>query len=177
VKYADCDFVDVSFDRGIITVSNQLYYDATGYRLLPPKCNNISSIHLNGVAVTILQQQKQKHSSKPEDFVFYDYRGEPFRKDGYLKYNFQKALDNAKKMGYIPPEKNITFHSLRHTYASMLVYLNENIFTVQHLLRHKDFRLTYNTYAHMYPDKKPSSFATIDNEFGFLYNEEDDEDD
>ena len=162
-------FCDIDFNKHNITVASQIYYESGSYRLIPPKCGNISSIQLNQVAYTILLNQKQKHSSEPKDFVFYDYRGMPFRKDGYLKYNFEKAIVQLQDQGLLDPKKNITFHSLRHTYASMLVHLNENIFTVQHLLRHKDFKLTYNTYAHMYPDKKPESFNKLDNEFSFLY--------
>lgn len=162
-------FCDVDYNKRIITVSSQIYYEGGTYRLIPPKCGNISSIQINQVVFNILLSQQQKHRSESTDFVFYDYRGMPFRKDGYLKYNFEKAIVQLQDQGLLDPKKNITFHSLRHTYASMLVHLNENIFTVQHLLRHKDFRLTYNTYAHMYPDKKPEIFNKLDSEFSFLY--------
>jgi integrase len=40
------------------------------------------------------------------------------------------------------------FHNLRHTLASFLVRINIDPKTVQTLLRHGDFKLTLQTYAH-----------------------------
>lgn len=164
-------FNDINFERRMLTVSKQIYFTTTspeGYILIPPKCNNISSIYLNDLALNILIKRHSVEGVKPVDFVFSDHNGYPLRKDGYIRNQFDKAIQKMKAEGYLDHEKQISFHCLRHTYASMLVHMNENIYTVQHLLRHKDFRLTYNTYAHMYPNHQPASFGAINNEFNYL---------
>ncbi len=164
-------YCDVNFERQNLTVNKQIFHtkdSESGYILINPKCNNVSSISLNNIAFSILVKQKESKKINSNDFIFVDYNNEPFRKDGFIKYHFEKAVNVLKTNGRLDVNKIITFHSLRHTYASMLVHLNENIFTVQNLLRHKDFKLTYNTYAHMYPDNSPKSFESINNEFGYL---------
>jgi integrase len=169
-------FCDVNFNKHTLTVTNQLYHtkeSKTGYILISPKCNNISTIVLNKIAYSILLKQKDREDVKPDDFVFVDYNNEPYRKDGFVRFQLENAVEKMKEKGLIDKTKNITFHSLRHSYASMLVHLNENIHTVQSLLRHKDFKLTYNTYAHLYPDCSPKSFEAIDKEFDYLVKEVD----
>jgi len=172
-------YCDINFERRMLTVSKQIYFTTSspdGFILIPPKYNNISSIFLNDIAYNVLLNKTSNQQTKAMDFVFSDPDGYPYRKDGFIKNQFEKAINKMKALRALDPAKNITFHTLRHTYASMFVYLNENIYTVQHLLRHKDFRLTYNTNAHMYPDNKPTSFATINNEFNYLMNDDIDDD-
>jgi integrase len=164
-------FCDINFRDRVLTVNKQIYHTTSnekGYILIPPKCNNISSILLNDIALSILIKQKDISFHKLEDFVFVNYNNEPFRIDGILKFQLEKAVEKLKNMGQLDRDKNITFHSFRHSYASMLVHLNENIHTVQHLLRHKDFKVTYNTYAHFYSNCNPKSFESINNEFKSL---------
>jgi integrase len=164
-------FCDINFHKHTLTVKNQIYHtkeSEKGYILINPKCNNISTIVLNKIAYSILEKQNEKEGIKSDDFIFVDYNNEPYRKDGFVRFQFENAVEKMKEKGLIDKAKNITFHSLRHSYASMLVHLNENIHTVQSLLRHKDFKLTYNTYAHLYPDCSPKSFDAIDKEFDYL---------
>lgn len=47
--------------------------------------------------------------------------------------------------------KNISFHSFRHTYASLQVECGTDLYTVQHLLAHKDYGTTQRYAQHADP--------------------------
>lgn len=49
----------------------------------------------------------------------------------------------------------ITFHTLRHTHASMLIQEGAPIPLVSRRLGHASTRMTLDTYAHMYPSGRP----------------------
>lgn len=48
----------------------------------------------------------------------------------------------------------ITFHTLRHTFASWLVMAGVDLFTVAKLMGHADTQLIESTYGHLSPDHK-----------------------
>jgi len=54
-----------------------------------------------------------------------------------------------KKIGI---EKNIRFHDLRHTNATLLVQQKVDFKTLQKRLGHSDFNTTMNIYAHVADD-------------------------
>lgn len=70
-----------------------------------------------------------------------------------------------KKDGSLDENKNISLHSLRHSYASLLFHFKENLYTIQKLLRHKDIKTTLSVYTHFYNDYKPDSFSSISENF------------
>lgn len=55
----------------------------------------------------------------------------------------QAACENAKI------EPAISFHELRHTYASALAQLGVDLLTISKLLGHSDTRITSRHYAHL----------------------------
>jgi integrase len=60
----------------------------------------------------------------------------------------------------------ITFHDLRHTYASLLIHRGQSIKVVQRRLGHKDAHETLNVYSHMWPDSEDSTRAAVDSVLG-----------
>ena len=58
-----------------------------------------------------------------------------------LQYRFEKVL---KKAGI----RKMTFHSLRHTYATLCIEKGMDIKTLSELLGHSDVKTTLNTYVH-----------------------------
>ncbi len=56
--------------------------------------------------------------------------------------------------------KNIGFHSFRHTFATMLLNSNVSVFTVKEMLGHKEISTTMN-YVNLLNDKKVSAANTI----------------
>lgn len=55
----------------------------------------------------------------------------------------------AAKAGLEP----IRVHDLRHSHASLLIEMGFNILMISERLGHKSVQTTWNTYAHLYPDK------------------------
>ena len=60
----------------------------------------------------------------------------------------------AKGFGY---KKHITFHCFRHTYASLQMELGTDIYTVQHLLAHKNVSTTQIYVAHASPKTREAA--------------------
>jgi len=55
----------------------------------------------------------------------------------------------SQKAGLTP----IRVHDLRHSHASLLIEMGFNILMISERLGHKNVQTTWNTYAHLYPDK------------------------
>ena len=100
-----------------------------------PKTGKTREVPLNEVTERILQFWKL---GRKNDHVFYNFNtGEPFHD---LKAGFQLA---CKKAGL----SDVTWHTLRHTFASRLVKRGVDIVTVKELLGHSTITVTM-LYAH-----------------------------
>jgi len=60
------------------------------------------------------------------------------------------------------PDRRITFHGLRHTYASMLLEQEINPRIVQKLLGHRDVSTTLGIYTHVVPEVFAGVAAAVD---------------
>ena len=58
-----------------------------------------------------------------------------------------RALDAACKVAKVKPV--VSFHELRHTYASHLAQAGVDLLTISKLLGHADTRITAKHYAHL----------------------------
>lgn len=73
---------------------------------------------------------------KPEKYLFNGrIKGFPYSEEG-MRWVFEQAL---KKSGI---QKNVSLHSLRHAFASHLLAMKTDLFTIQKLLGHDDIRTT-----------------------------------
>ena len=62
--------------------------------------------------------------------------------------------------------KPITYHDLRHYYASLLIRHGESVKTVQERLGHSSAVRTLNTYSHLWPDSDDRTRAAVDDVLG-----------
>ncbi len=67
----------------------------------------------------------------------------------------------AKKAGI---EKNLSFHTSRHTFATMMLTLGVDLYTVSKLLGHSNVKTT-QIYAKIVDSKKVKAVHLLDNVF------------
>ena len=104
----------------------------------------------------IEKKLKKKYSSKWLDYVMVDEKGDLIKPD-YITYAFKKLItDNDMR--------NIRFHDLRHTCASLLLNKGKGKVTmkdIQEWLGHSDYKTTANIYAHLDLSSKNLSLETL----------------
>lgn len=124
----------------------------------PPKNNRIRSIPLDADLYEMLYRRR-----KPTGFVFTNAKGRPLN-HSYLTYHLEVL---CKRVGL----RRITWHALRHTFASHLAMKGVPLNIVQALLGHSTIVMTMR-YAHVAPSTmraaiellNPARFITA--EFG-----------
>lgn len=110
-------------------------------------------VTLNSVAVQVLRHLQERHKRlglPPESTLFHS------KRDGLIKNPrkwFATALEQAKIDG-------VTWHTLRHTFASRLVMAGVDLKTVQELMGHKTIAMTAR-YAHLAPTHKLQALETL----------------
>lgn len=129
---------DVDFDRGFIWIRD-------------PKGGRDASIPMNAEARTVLEGLA---GSKRGGLLF------PPRA-GASRKDVQRGVNRIKKAAELPEDFR-PLHGLRHTYASMLASSGQvDMFTLQKLLTHKDFRMTQR-YAHLHDDALKRGAGVMD---------------
>ena len=83
--------------------------------------------------------------------------------NGYIFKNrpYKRLRSLCKKLNL----NVITFHGLRHSYATRLFEQGIQIKTVQKLMRHSDIKMTMNIYIHVMPDIVEDAINKLDNIF------------
>jgi integrase len=126
---------DLDFEHEVINVSD-------------PK-NRESRQAFMTQAVKSMLSARIPHS--PNAYVFEDRTG---KKIVAVSQAFRRAVDRLKfNEGITDPRQLMTFHSLRHTFASWLALQGETLLTIKELLGHKTLVMTQR-YAHLIPDHK-----------------------
>ncbi len=78
----------------------------------------------------------------PDDWVFPGRGGHPFRRESLMRHHYEPVLRGAG----LPV---VTFHALRHSFATTLLDQGEDLKVVQEMLRHTSIKTTGDTYAHV----------------------------
>jgi integrase len=80
----------------------------------------------------------------PEDLVFATRKGTPLNSKNLYNRELAPACDRID-------QPRVSWHSFRHSHATLLAEVGESIKTAQALLGHSDLQTTLNTYAHAIP--------------------------
>ncbi len=98
---------------------------------------------------------------KPEDLVFSTGQGQPLSRHNLLRRQLRPA---CKKLGL----HGITWHSLRHSHATLLDAMGAPLGTVQALLGHSTSEITREVYLHAIPEDQRRAVAGVESLiFGF----------
>jgi Phage integrase family len=78
-----------------------------------------------------------------------------WRKDNFMARIFRPAVRRAELDG-------LTFHDLRHTYASLMVASGVSPHVIAEQLGHADARLVLQRYGHLYPGASRQATLALD---------------
>ncbi len=107
------------------------------------KSNKTRPAFMTGAVKSMLQSRTK---TAPAELVFPGRNG---KKIVQASDTFTRAVDKlGLNEGITDRRQRVTFHTLRHTFASWLVESGTDIYTVQELLGHSDLKLTAR-YAHI----------------------------
>ena len=110
-------------------------------------------VTLNSAAVQVLRSLQERHKRlglPPDSTLFHS------KREGLIK-NPRKWFATALEQAEI---KGVTWHTLRHTFASRLVMGGVDLKTVQELMGHKTIAMTAR-YAHLAPTHKLQALETL----------------
>lgn len=122
---------DINFKKSLITVNRSIVRDIEG----SPKNNKIRIIPLT-LSVKNMLDEKNTNCK----YVFHDYNHFP------LKYNH--CLRKLHKICKMAGLRKISWHKLRHSFASHLAERRNSIIAIKELLGHSDIKTTMR-YAHV----------------------------
>ena len=134
----------VDFKTNTIMVRKTQKKSTKGGELLgKPKYNSIRDIVVSQETMDILKTLKESYGDKISEYVFSSYRShwKAISTDTY-----RDVLQVYKeRVGMTRP---FTFHDIRHTNASLMIYAGVPISVVSERLGHSSVAVTYSTYAH-----------------------------
>ena len=110
---------------------------------------------LLGVLSRWRREQHGEAPPPPEALLFPSVTGAPLDPDALRKRVWAPALAKAGL-------RHVRIHSLRHTFASMLIAQGENPKYISTQLGHASVQITLDRYGHLFPDEKRSAATRLE---------------
>ena len=137
-------WADLNLDRMEVGITRSCYRNHIGDTKTEASRRPVP---LHPLVLEALLDWKQESALQSDSaFLFQSIRlmgTKPLSPDSILKKSIRPALARAEIVG-----KVIGWHSLRHTFGTLLRTLSVEIKTAQDLLRHSSSRLTLDLYSH-----------------------------
>jgi integrase len=138
---------DVDLDHGLVT-------------LLDTKSSKTRTVSMTIDVKAFLMEKDQ---GGKQDLIFPDRNTYGKRKQ--ISKSFPRAVIEAGlNEGIDDRRQRVTFHTLRHTFASWLVMEGISLYEVKELLGHASLTMT-ERYAHLAPDRNKRAAETMENVF------------
>ena len=106
----------------------------------------IRRVDIPDMLVSELKKWKLACPANDHDVMFPSPEGSLSQHDNVIKRHFNTALRRAKL-------RHVTFHSLRHTNASMRIHAGQNIKYLSTQLGHSSIKITLDIYGHLFNDE------------------------
>lgn len=151
----------LDFLRREVAVEKQLIaVPGTPLHLGEPKTRkSVRRVPLPDFLVEELSEHLRRQPiSHPWGLVFTDSRGGPIGRP-----SFHKTWRASVTAAELP--KTVTFHSLRHAYASLLIHEGLNVVVVSKRLGHSTPSETLKTYAHLFPSDEEDTRRAVERAF------------
>lgn len=127
------------------TLGNVVKHKSEQYFSSPKTRSSERELCLDSKTLKLLRIWKEYQSKVGNiDLVFS--HDETFLDQGWMWKKFRTIQKNYE----LPL---ISIHDLRHSHASLLVYLGENPKMIQERLGHANIEMTLGTYSHLYPNE------------------------
>lgn len=119
------------------------------YMVVVGKGNKERMVPLGDMAAQALRKYLEKGrgyiANKPSNLLFFNYKGEQMSRQGFFKFIKKLASDNGIT-------KEISPHTIRHSFATHLLEGGTDLRVVQELLGHEDISTTQR-YTHVDSDR------------------------
>jgi integrase len=126
---------------------------------LPKSKRSRRAVDLGDQLLAVLGRLRRDRSGDtapaPDALLFPAEEGQPHDADAVRKRVWLPALAAAAL-------RHVRIHSLRHSFASMLVHQGENPKYVSSQLGHASIQITLDRYAHLYPDEKRTAASRLE---------------
>ena len=168
---------DINLKEKYLIVSNQVLNDKTSKQLIfTDKLKTSTSYRKITLPQVLVDYLKSiKGNALDTDFVILNREGKMCSPRN-LSMNFSNIVkkftlsskdlvDSKKKFKNYMQLPQITFHGLRHTHATLLIFNGENVKVVSERLGHKSITETLDTYTHVMDDMKNNTADLLDNIF------------
>ncbi|GFP21286.1 hypothetical protein HKBW3S06_00512 [Candidatus Hakubella thermalkaliphila] len=152
---------DVDFNSGRIFIRQVLQASKhDDRRFFSPKTDaSRRAIDLPDILIQELKTQQAwltvELESNEYDLVFPNSAGKP----AHYRNLALRVLEPALRRAGI---RRVGFHSLRHSYVSMLAAQGENLKTVQALVGHSSARTTWDTYSHVFDGETKKAVSRLE---------------
>lgn len=170
---------DINFDDRTMNINKQVQYENKFWYLTDTKYKSDRIIDIDNIMLDILKKYKQQQR---KDKIYY---GEHYT---IIRINDKKQIIdndtgneihfiNIRENGtYIQPRvmqhcfriihhklgyKDLDYHSLRHTHATMLLSAGVNVKAVQERLGHKKIDMTLDVYAHATDEMRKQALEVL----------------
>lgn len=129
-------------------------YDRSGGKLLvrvfvtPKTKSSCRVIPMSSALAGVLKKHRGEDGEcSPEALVFRTSKGTPLNAKNLYNRELAPACDQIE-------QPRVSWHSFRHTHATLLGDTGGSLKTAQALLGHSDLETTLNTYTHAVPDSQ-----------------------
>jgi integrase len=148
--------------------TNQIRVRRSNYQCeitTPKTVHSTRSVDLPLPIVKRLLAYRDNHPPKKGDFVFRNESGTPIDPDNWFSTMFVPTAIRAKLRSTIAPreddEQQVGLHTLRHTYASLLINQGESIKYVSKQLGHASINITADLYGHLFKETSVSAMNKL----------------